>query len=124
MQSNSATALRNKYLIETSELQELIDKKDANLKLVNATWYMPNEGKDPWEEHLKMRITNDTVFFDHDLICDKTIPLPHTMPSLSIFKWRMKKLGIMKDSRIVCYDVPGCFSVARASWMLRYFGAA
>jgi len=35
----------------------------------------------------------------------------------------MKKLKIHKSHDIVCYDAQGMFSVARAAWMLRYFGA-
>jgi len=56
--------------------------KDCNLVLVNATWYMPMMKKNPEQEHFDCRITSDTVFFDHDEICDKTNPLPHTLPPL------------------------------------------
>ena len=59
---------------------------------------MPNAGKDAKKEHAEARITAGTVFFDHDEICDKTVNLPHTMPTLSIFTTNMKKLGICKDS--------------------------
>ena len=45
------------------------------------------------------------------------------MPSLDIFTENMKKLGIPKDQLIVCYDNQGMFSVARAAWMFRFFGA-
>lgn len=45
------------------------------------------------------------------------------MPSLDIFTDNMKKLGIQKDMPIICYDNQGLFSVARAAWMFRYFGA-
>ena len=64
------------------------------------------------------------MFFDHDEICDKTTGLPHTLPSADIFNANMKKLHINKDSDIVCYDSQGMFSVARAAWMFRYFGAS
>ena len=97
------TDLRSKYLIEASELSQLLSQKSP-LKLVNTTWYMPNSNKNAWQEHLDARITKDTLFFDHDEICDKTNPLPHTMPSLDIFTENMKKLGIPKDQPIVCYD--------------------
>ena len=118
MQSPS---LRSSYLIESSELSALLSSK-APLRLINATWYMPNMKRDAWQEHLEKRITKDTVFFDHDEICDKTNPLPHTMPSLEVFTENMKKLGVSKDIPIVCYDNLGMFSVARTAWMLRYFG--
>jgi len=71
-----------KYLITTNELENMIGSKHPNLKIVNATWYMPNSENDSWKEHCDTRITEDTVFFDHDIICDKTVNLPHTMPTL------------------------------------------
>jgi hypothetical protein len=43
---------------------------------------MPMMKKNPEQEHFDCRITSDTVFFDHDEICDKTNPLPHTLPPL------------------------------------------
>ena len=72
--------IRRKYLIETDELLHMIESKEP-VKIVNATWYMPNNPVNPWDEHLSKRITENTVFFDHNEICDKTSPLPHTMPS-------------------------------------------
>ena len=84
---------------------------------------MPNSGNNAWEEHLAARLTKDTVFFDHDEICDKSSPLPHTMPSADIFIANMKKMGVRKNDDIICYDTQGMFSVARAAWMLRFFGA-
>lgn len=72
--------IRRKYLIETDELLHMIESKEP-VKIVNATWYMPNNPVNAWEEHLSKRITENTVFFDHNEICDKTSPLPHTMPS-------------------------------------------
>ena len=35
----------------------------------------------------------------------------------------MKRLRIRKTDQIICYDAMGMFSVARAAWMFRYFGA-
>ena len=117
MQSPS---LRSNFLIDPSELKPLLG---TGVKLVNATWYMPNMNRNAWQEHLDSRITLDTVFFDHDEICDKSNPLPHTLPPLDVWIENMKKLNIPRDAPIVCYDNQGMFSVARAAWMMRYFGA-
>ena len=35
----------------------------------------------------------------------------------------MKRLNVQSNIPIVCYDSQGMFSVARAAWMFRYFGA-
>jgi thiosulfate/3-mercaptopyruvate sulfurtransferase len=64
---------------------------------------MPNSGKDPFKEHLEARIPG-AIFFDHDEICDKSINMPHTLPSLQVFTENMRKLGIQKNHDIVCYD--------------------
>lgn len=95
-------------MIETDELRELLRSgpggPDDDLKLINGTWYMPGskdvneEGdevlKDAWKEHLYQRITKDTVFFDHDLVCDRTSTLSHTMPRLTEFISHMKAMKI------------------------------
>jgi thiosulfate/3-mercaptopyruvate sulfurtransferase len=119
-----STNNRAKFLVGTQELNDLIDAKTPNIRIVNATWYMPNSGKNAWQEHLDQRLTSDTVFFDHDEICDKSVNLPHTLPSTDIFNANMRKLHISKDQNIICYDTQGMFSVARAAWMFRYFGAS
>ena len=36
----------------------------------------------------------------------------------------MKKLNVTKDGPVVVYDNQGIFSVARAAWMMRFFGAS
>jgi len=46
---------------------------------------MPNVGKNAWEEHQQKRITADSVFFDHDVVCDLSSSLPHTLPSVEVF---------------------------------------
>lgn len=35
----------------------------------------------------------------------------------------MREIRVGRTDNIVCYDAVGMFSVARAAWMLRYFGA-
>ena len=45
------------------------------------------------------------------------------MPSLEIFAENMQKLDISKNATIVVYDNMGIFTVARAAWMMKYFGA-
>ena len=89
---------REQYLIETSELEELL--KDGpmgpygDLKLVDCTWYMPGGKLDAKEEYDKKRITQETVFFDHDLICDPKSELPHSLPPLEVFIRNMQSLKI------------------------------
>ena len=91
-------------------------ESNVDVKIINAT-------RGGWDDHLAQRLTENTVFFDFAEICDKTSPLPATMPNLQTFIENMQKLDVSKNARIVVYDDLGIFSVARAAWMMRYFGA-
>ena len=79
--ASTMESARSKLFISTQELSDLLDDKQEP-QIVNATWYMPNEKRDAFEEHLTCRISTNTVFFDHDMICDTTNPSPHALPSL------------------------------------------
>jgi thiosulfate/3-mercaptopyruvate sulfurtransferase len=116
------TSLRNKFLIESNQLQSLIDAKRP-LKILNATWYMPNDPRNAREEHQNERITESTQFFDIDEIVLPGSNLPHTLPTLEIFAGHMERLRLKPNDHIVCYDSVGIFSAPRAAWMFRYFGA-
>jgi len=56
-QTATFTSLRNKFLIETGELSDLIENQSPRLKIINATWYMPNDPRNAKNEHLTERIT-------------------------------------------------------------------
>ena len=103
----------------------MIKQKPADLKLVNGSFHLPNEGIDPEAEHAKRRITEDAVFFNHDVIATPS-DLPHTLPSLEIFKSHMLRLKLQRTHQIICYDAHplGMLGIARVAWMLRYFGAS
>ena len=63
MVSNNASfsvGFRENFLIETNELNDEIKKKDPKLKILNATWYMPNDPRDAKKEHLECRVTKTT----------------------------------------------------------------
>jgi thiosulfate/3-mercaptopyruvate sulfurtransferase len=122
--ASRAFSLRSKYLIETEELSQLLKSKDsAFVKVVNSTWYMPNDERNAKKEHRAERITSNTVYFNIDDVVDPDSNLPHTMPSLEVFSDHMRKIDIPSDRPIICYDNIGIFSSPRVAWMLRYFGA-
>ena len=90
MQSDN---FREDYLIETSELASILDS-GVNLKIVDASMYMPASPVQGPTEFLKRRLTKSTVFFDHDKICLPGAKFPHTLPTVEIFTQHMKRLGI------------------------------
>ena len=106
-------------LVSTSWLADRLDAPD--IIVVDASYYLPDAGRDGLSEFLEQRIPG-AVFFNIDEIADTDSPLPHTMPSAEKFSSRMRKLGIGDGMRVVVYDGAGLFSAARVWWMLRTFG--
>jgi thiosulfate/3-mercaptopyruvate sulfurtransferase len=84
---------------------------------------MPNAPNNALLEHKQGRLSENTQYFNIDDIADKSSPLPHTMPDLKTFTEKMRQLRVRRTDNIVCYDAAGFFTVGRAHWMLRYFGA-
>jgi thiosulfate/3-mercaptopyruvate sulfurtransferase len=108
------------WLIETDELAR--ELKAPDFVIIDATWFMPNEGRNAREEYLAEHIPG-ALFFDIDEIADTSAPLPHTLPSPEKFSSRMRSMGVGDGQRIVVYDRHGMFSAPRAWWMFRVMGA-
>jgi thiosulfate/3-mercaptopyruvate sulfurtransferase len=119
----STATNRNKFLIETEDLASLISQKSDTLRIVNATWYMPNDPRNASKEHLEARLTKDTVYFDIDKVVQPGSDLPHTLPPVDVFTRSCKEMNVAVTDQIVCYDSLGMFSAPRVAWMFRFFGA-
>jgi thiosulfate/3-mercaptopyruvate sulfurtransferase len=88
---------------------------------VDASWYLPADGRDPRAEFLSSRVPG-AQFFDIDTVADLEHACPHMLPSEPVFTQCVQALGIGANSRVVVYDGKGLFSAARAWWMFRVFG--
>lgn len=106
-------------LVSTQWLAEHLGAPDV--KVVDASWYLPAQGRDAKAEFNEGHIPG-AVFFDIDAIADTKQSLPHMIPSPVAFSSHMRKLGLGDGSRIVVYDGAGLMSAARAWWMFRLFG--
>ena len=93
----------------------------SNLNVVDASWYLPADGRDPRAEFLSSRVPG-AQFFDIDTVADLEHACPHMLPSEQVFTQCVQALGIGANSRVVVYDGKGLFSAARAWWMFRVFG--
>lgn len=93
-----------------------------NLVIVDGSWHMPATGRKAREEYLKAHIPG-AVFFDIDAIADTSSPLPHMLPSETLFRAAVESLGIGRQMKIIVYDTQGLFSAPRVWWTLRAFGA-
>ena len=108
------------WLIETEELERELDAPD--LVIMDASWYLPQDGMDAHEEYLEEHIPG-AIFFDLEEIADKSSSLPHMLPPPEKFSSRMRAMGIGDGQRIVVYDQTPMFSAPRVWWMFRVMGA-
>ena len=106
-------------LVSTKWLADHLDAPDV--RVVDASWHMPAEGRNPYEEYCSAHIPG-AVFFDIDSICDRDCDLPHMLPPAEMFSSRVRKLGLGNGNKIVVYDTKGLFSAARVWWMFRVMG--
>ncbi|XP_019443713.1 PREDICTED: thiosulfate/3-mercaptopyruvate sulfurtransferase 1, mitochondrial-like [Lupinus angustifolius] len=95
--------------------------KDPDMKVLDASWYMPDEQRNPIQEYQVAHIPG-ALFFDVDGISDQTTKLPHMLPSGEAFAAAVSALGIQNKDDLVVYDGKGIFSAARVWWMFRVFG--
>jgi thiosulfate/3-mercaptopyruvate sulfurtransferase len=93
-----------------------------DLKVVDASFYLPAHNRDADAEYLAGHIPG-AVRFDHDKVADHSTGLPHMVPSAEFFAEAVGKMGIRHTDRIVIYDGPGIFSAPRGWWLFRTMGA-
>jgi thiosulfate/3-mercaptopyruvate sulfurtransferase len=106
-------------LVSTAWLGEHL--RDPRLLIFDATYYLPNEGRNAQAEFAEAHIPG-AGFFDIDAIADNESPLPHMVPATGRFERLVGALGISNLSQVVFYDQKGLFSAPRAWWILRLFG--
>ena len=106
-------------LVSTQWLDAHID--DANLKLIDASWYLPNMQRNAYAEYSASHIPG-ALFFDIDKVCDDTSDLPHMAPSVEAFTASLCGMGISDSHQVVVYDGAGLFSAARVWWLFKVMG--
>jgi thiosulfate/3-mercaptopyruvate sulfurtransferase len=107
-------------LVSTEWLAKELGASD--LRIVDATWHMPDAGRNAAAEYEGGHIPG-AVFMDLAEIADANTALPNMLPSPEKFASRMQSLGLGDGSRIVVYDDSPFKSATRAWWMLTLFGA-
>ena len=97
--------------------------KDPDLRVLDASWYLPNAGRDARAEYAAGHIPG-ARFFDIDEISDSRSNLPHMAPPPEKFISRMRAMGVGDGHQVVVYDGSGLFSAARVWWTFRLMGKA
>ncbi|WP_282181704.1 3-mercaptopyruvate sulfurtransferase [Aliiroseovarius marinus] len=108
-----------KTLVSTDWLAKHL--KDPDLRILDASWYMPDMNRDAKAEYDAAHIPG-ARFFDIDEIADLRSDLPHMMPPVEKFMSRVRAMGVGDGHQIVVYDGMGLFSAARVWWMFRLMG--
>ena len=112
---------RSDSLVDGAWLEARLD--DANVCVLDASWYLPSEGRDPAAEFAAAHVPG-AQFFDIDRIADRASGLPHMLPSAEDFATAVGAMGIGNDDSVVIYSGAGLMGAARAWWMFRVFGHA
>lgn len=95
--------------------------RDPDLRIFDASWYMPDMGRNAVAEYEQAHIPG-ARFFDIDDISDHRSELPHMAPPVEKFMSRMRALGVGDGHQVVVYDGEGLFSAARVWWLFRLMG--
>ena len=95
--------------------------RDPDLRILDASWYLPDAGRDPRAEYNAAHIPG-ARFFDIDEMSDQRSALPHMAPPVEKFMSRMRAMGVGDGHQVVIYDGAGLFSAARVWWTFRLMG--
>ena len=113
------TADDPRTLVSTAWLEAHL--KDPDLRVIDASWYLPAMGRHGKAEYDAAHIPG-ARFFDIDEIADTRSPLPHMAPPVERFISRMRAMGIGDGHQVVVYDGMGLFSAPRVWWTFRLMG--
>ncbi|MFO7757205.1 MAG: 3-mercaptopyruvate sulfurtransferase [Roseovarius sp.] len=95
--------------------------KDPDLRILDGTLFMADEGRDAHAEYQSAHIPG-ARFFDIDDISDARSELPHMVPPVEKFMSRLRAMGVGDGHQVVVYDAKGLFSAARVWWLFRLMG--
>lgn len=95
--------------------------QDPDLRILDATWFMPDDERDARKGYDAAHIPG-ARFFDIDEISDTRSPLPHMAPPVEKFISRMRAMGVGDGHQVVVYDQVGVFSAPRVWWLFRLMG--
>ncbi|AUC52937.1 MAG: 3-mercaptopyruvate sulfurtransferase [Sagittula sp.] len=108
-----------KVLVSTEWLARHLN--DPDLRVLDASWYLPDMGRDGKAEYAAAHIPG-ARYFDIDEVSDARSELPHMAPEPEKFMSRMRAMGVGDGHQVVVYDGAGLFSAARVWWLFKLMG--
>jgi thiosulfate/3-mercaptopyruvate sulfurtransferase len=103
-------------LVSTDWLNKNLD----NVKILDASWHLPDVGRNALEEYKLNHIAN-SIFFDIDKNSNQNTNLPHMLPSKEDWENIVSNLGINNSDHIIVYDNSDVFSSCRVWYTFLYF---
>jgi thiosulfate/3-mercaptopyruvate sulfurtransferase len=110
---------RKKFIIETEELEKIIDENPSNLKIIDAS-LLPLDQLVFKQHRIHRALKLDMLDITHNK------KKPHfILPTEDKFKTLMMKKKIARTDQIVVYDQfwPSFYTAPLVAWILRFFGA-
>ncbi len=96
--------------------------RDPALRIIDASWYLPDAGRDARAEYLAAHLPG-AVHLDISLhLCRTDAPVRNTILPPARLAEAFAVAGIGTGHRVVVYDRLGGFSAGRVWWALRYAG--
>ena len=83
---------------------EWLNKNHSKVKIIDATWHMPNTNRNAYEEYKAQHI-NNAIFFDIDKFSNQKTDLPHMLPEREEWEKIISNLGISNEDKIIIYDL-------------------
>jgi thiosulfate/3-mercaptopyruvate sulfurtransferase len=106
-----------KNLVSTNWLEKNIE----NVRILDASWHMPNSNRNAYDEFLQGHIEN-TNFLDLDKTSKLNSSLPHMLPSKDYWENVISDFGIQNADHVVIYDNSDVISSCRTWYNFLYFG--
>ena len=100
---------------------EWLDKNIEKVKILDATWHLPNASRNSFEEYKSEHIVN-AIFFDIDKYSNQRTNIPHMLPTRKDWETIISSLGISNSDHIIVYDNSEVFSSCRVWYTFLYFG--
>ena len=104
-------------LVSTKWLAE----NQKKVRIIDASWHLPNEGRNAYEEYLNSHIVG-SVFFDLDKNSNQETNIPHMLPNKENWQKLISSFGIKNEDFVVIYDNSDLISSCRCWFSFLYFG--
>ena len=105
-----------RQLVTTEWLEKNINK----VKILDATWCLPNSGRNAEDEFKENHIKN-SIFFDIDKNSRQNSSLPHMLPSNKEWENILSNLGIDNSDHVIIYDNSNVFNFADLVGFFSFF---